>query len=126
MDRTDRTKLLLIDDDPIIRAIYRDNFRAAGFEIATAADGDEGLTTFDRFSPDVVLLDLKMPKLDGLGWLREFRGSKRKQVPVVVLTGAEMVQQSAAREADAIYVLRKDKADPRIVVEAVLTAVETA
>ena len=121
-----RTKLLLIDDDPVIRAIYRDHFRAAGFEIAMAADGDEGLAAFDRFEPDAVLLDLKMPKLDGLGFLREFRGSKRKQVPVVVLTAAEMVQRSAARDADAIYVMRKDTADPRIVVEAVMTAVETA
>jgi len=122
----DRTKLLIIDDDPIIRRIYRDHFRAVGFDIAEAADGDEGLATFDTFAPHVVLLDLKMPKLDGLGWLRELRGSKRKQVPVVVLTSAERVQQSAARDADAIYVMRKDSAEPRVVVEAVLTAVETA
>jgi two-component system OmpR family response regulator len=121
-----RTKLLLIDDDPVIRAIYRDHFRAAGFEIAMAADGDEGLTLFDQFLPDVVLLDLKMPKLDGLGWLRELRGSKRKQVPVVVLTSADRTQLTAARDADAIYVMRKDVAEPRVVVEAVMTAVDTA
>jgi CheY-like chemotaxis protein len=121
-----RNKLLLIDDDPVITAIYRDHFRAAGFQVEAAADGADGLVAFETFKPDVVLLDLNMPRLNGVEWLTAIRSAGSRQVPVVVLTsGAPEWQLNVAQDSDAVYVLRKDTADPRIVVEAVITAIDT-
>jgi DNA-binding response OmpR family regulator len=120
----DKQRLLLIDDDPIIRAIYRDRFQAAGFDIRTAEDGDEGLKALADYRPDVVVLDLNMPRVDGLQWLRAVRDTAQRNVPVVVLTSADQDQVHAA-EDDAVYVMRKDTAEPWLVVETVITAADT-
>ncbi len=121
------SKLLLIDDDPVITAIYRDHFRAAGFEVQSAADGEEGLTAYEQFQPDVVLLDLNMPRRNGIEWLREVkRKPARRQVPIIVITaGAPEWQIKEARESEAVYVLSKNLVDPRLVVESVITATDT-
>ncbi|HTY77964.1 MAG TPA: response regulator [Candidatus Bathyarchaeia archaeon] len=78
-------KMLLIDDDPAWRALYRMGFEG-DFEVFEAVDGLDALATLDRVRPDIIVLDLRMPHLDGMGFLRQMerRGSK---VPVVVCSG---------------------------------------
>lgn len=80
------TKMLLVDDDPAWRALYRMGFEG-DFEVFEAVDGLDALAALDRVRPDIIVLDLRMPHLDGMGFLRQMerRGSK---VPVVVCSGA--------------------------------------
>ncbi|MFM7390646.1 MAG: response regulator transcription factor RpaB [Vampirovibrionales bacterium] len=77
-------KLLIIDDEASIRRILEARFRLLGFDTATAADGEQALLVFEQFKPDILVLDIMMPKLDGFGVLRELR--KHSDVPIILLT----------------------------------------
>jgi two-component system, OmpR family, response regulator MtrA len=77
-------RILLIEDDPSIRELTARGLTAAGFEVLTAAAGDEGLTRFRADQPDAVVLDVMLPGLDGLEVCRAIRATSA--VPVVMLT----------------------------------------
>lgn len=117
-------KILIIDDDPVITAIYQQHFKNAGFEVQIADEGQTGLNGVSEFRPDVVLLDLSMPKLSGIQWLKKVRADARfSMLPVVVLSaGASGWQMRAVRKADVTHILSKEGAVPQEVVEAVTSA----
>jgi len=77
-------KILIVDDEASIRRILETRFKMLGYETATAADGEEALDVFNRFSPDIVVLDIMMPKMDGYGVTREIR--KQNDTPIIILT----------------------------------------
>lgn len=77
-------RILLVEDDPSIREVTALGLRAAGFTVATAVDGVEGLDRWRRDRPDLVLLDVMLPRLDGLEVLRAIR--REATTPVVMLT----------------------------------------
>ena len=64
-------RVLICDDEPHIRLLYRSEFELAGAEVVCAGDGDECIEVADREHPDVVILDLRMPRRDGLATLPE-------------------------------------------------------
>ena len=76
--------ILLVEDDPSIREITTLGLRDAGFTVDTAADGEEALVRFRHDRPDLVVLDVMLPKRDGLEVCRTIRGES--SVPVVMLT----------------------------------------
>jgi two-component system, OmpR family, response regulator MtrA len=76
--------VLLVEDDASIRELTATGLAGAGFKVDTAADGRDGLARFDSAAPDVVVLDLMLPVLDGYEVCREIRG--RSQVPIVMLS----------------------------------------
>ena len=78
-------KILMIDDDPFIGDMYMLKFKDEQFEIQTARNGKEGLKKIEEFNPDVVLLDVVMPDMDGFQVLEELKkkGVKRK---IILLT----------------------------------------
>ena len=78
-------KMLVVDDDPAWRALYRMGFEG-DFEVFEAVDGLDGLAVLDRLHPDVIVLDLRMPHLDGMGFLRQMERWGWK-VPVIVCSG---------------------------------------
>jgi DNA-binding NtrC family response regulator len=78
-------RLLVVDDDPAIRKILRDRFRALGHDVAVACDGDEALVWLETNEADVVLLDLQMPKTDGFGVLATL-ARRGDSASVIVLT----------------------------------------
>ena len=78
------TKLLVVDDDPNICDILKTHFEKEGCEVLTASDGVEGLSAFRAGSPDLVLLDIMLPKMDGQQVLAEIR--KESQKPVIMVT----------------------------------------
>ena len=78
------TKLLVVDDDPNICDILKTHFEKEGCEVLTAGDGIEGLSVFKSASPDLVLLDIMLPKMDGQQMLTEIR--KDSQKPVIMVT----------------------------------------
>ena len=77
-------RILLVEDDPSIREVTALGLRGAGFEVLTAEDGAEGLETWQRERPDLVLLDVMLPRLDGLEVCRAIR--RESTVPIVMLT----------------------------------------
>jgi DNA-binding response OmpR family regulator len=77
-------KILVIDDEPKIVEICRDYLKAAGFEVASAEDGPRGLAAARHEQPDLIVLDLMLPGMDGLDLCRQLR--KESNVPVIMLT----------------------------------------
>ena len=80
--------ILVIEDDPDMRDICRDYLSAAGFAVTTAADGAQGLALARRAPPDLVVLDLMLPELDGLDVCRALRrdSGRLAGVPIIMLT----------------------------------------
>src|SRR5437016_6336032 len=82
-------KLLIIEDDPIVAGIYKSRLERASYEVEVASDGQSGFEAIDRFEPDAMLLDLMLPKINGVDVLKKIRaGSKFSKIPIVVLTNA--------------------------------------
>jgi CheY-like chemotaxis protein len=80
-------QVLVVDDERPIREILAEVLRLEGFSVVTAADGMEALAAAQRRSPDAVVLDLMMPRMDGLSFLRVFRGAPEfALIPVVVVS----------------------------------------
>lgn len=80
-------RVLVIDDEADVRLLYRVNLRHAGFEVLEANDGEQGITAALEHLPDVIVLDLMMPRVDGFEVLRTLRGHPdASEIPMVVLT----------------------------------------
>jgi len=77
-------KILLVDDEPEILEICRDYLKASGYDVVTAKDGVQGLAAFRREKPDLIVLDLMLPEMDGLDVCRAIR--RESNVPVIMLT----------------------------------------
>src|SRR5579863_9486244 len=78
-------KILIVEDEPNMVSGLRDNFQFEGYEVLTAADGVAGLQTALSESPDLVLLDVMMPRMSGLEVCKQLK-SKRPSLPVIMLT----------------------------------------
>lgn len=80
-------KIVCAEDDKLISTSLVEGFTAAGFEVAPAYDGEEAIAKIKEFAPDVVLLDIMMPKLDGFGVAWELKADPTTaKIPVVMLT----------------------------------------
>lgn len=80
-------KILIVDDDSNIRELFVDTLSPHGFKCLTARDGLEGLNLSLTENPDIILLDLRMPEMDGLTMLRELRKTESgKNIPVIILS----------------------------------------
>jgi DNA-binding NtrC family response regulator len=88
-------RILIIDDEEIIRGSIAVYLEDSGFTVFQAQDGPEGLQRFEELSPDVVLLDLRMPGMDGLEVL-EVISDQLEKTPVIVVTGAGVLQDAVA------------------------------
>ena len=90
-------KILVVDDDPDIRDVLTTVFEAQGYKVVTANDGIEGLATLKAERPDLMILDLMMPKMDGYTVCKELkdpRWAKYANIPVLILTS---VREDASR-----------------------------
>lgn len=83
-ENLDREKILVVDDEASIRRILETRLKMVGYEVMIAADGEEALEAFTKSNPDLVILDIMMPKLDGYGVTREIR--KTSEIPIIILT----------------------------------------
>ena len=90
-------KILIVDDDPDILEALSIILEAKGYKVVTAKDGVEGLANLKAENPDLMILDLLMPKMDGFAVCKELqdpRWSKFKSVPILILTS---VREEASR-----------------------------
>ncbi len=86
------TKIAIIEDDSVINQMYRMKFEADGFDVEVADNGKAGIDLVEKYQPDIILLDLQMPEMNGDKALAHIRSKDwGKHIPVIILTnlGAE-------------------------------------
>jgi DNA-binding response OmpR family regulator len=121
-------KIVVVEDQQVLATVYRNKFLAEGYEVEVASDGEAGLALINSANPDLVVLDVMLPKLRGLEVLKRVRANPSfKDLPVIIFSNASlpgMVEQ--AWEAGATMVLSKSNHSPKQIVESVRTALKTA
>jgi len=81
------TKIAIIEDDQVISQMYRMKFEADGFDVQLANNGKHGVELVESFLPDIILLDLQMPEMNGVEALEIIRSHEwGKDIPVMILT----------------------------------------
>jgi two-component system, chemotaxis family, chemotaxis protein CheY len=126
-DQSAPPRVLVVDDGSLIRLYYRETLEAAGFEIAEAINGIEALEKVlsERF--DLVIVDINMPKMDGVSFLRALRSQEGDAgaIPALMISSEAGEQDAdAARAAGANFYLVKPVAAPDLVLHvAVLTGI---
>jgi DNA-binding response OmpR family regulator len=105
-------KILLIDDDRLLRRAIERTLTKAGYDVTCASDGEEGLHLAGETSPDLILLDMMLPRLTGVSVLRELKHNPlTKPIPVVVLSGLSQHNEAKLRkEGAAAYIEKSDEA----------------
>jgi len=107
-------RILLVEDDPSIREVTSLGLTAAGFDVETAADGVAGLDVWRRDRPDLILLDVMLPRLDGLEVCRAIR--RESTVPIVMLTArGDTIDVVVGLEAGADDYVKKPFEMPELV-----------
>jgi len=112
-------KILLVEDEELLRKMYRKKLELA-FEVETAADGEEGLAKAREFKPDLILLDIVMPKLNGIGVLKKIKADPViNWIPVVMLTnlatGAAI--QECLEAGSQGYIIKSDSTPSKLLQE---------
>ncbi len=115
MDGTHR--ILLVDDEPSTVMAIRKRLELAGYEVLTAMDGEEALVKARDLHPDLIVLDLQLPKLSGLKVCTTLKHDQLyQQIPIVILTGKEdVVDEQACRECGADAYLTKSSGTPALI-----------
>src|SRR5881396_4054360 len=100
-------KVLIIEDDAMVAQIYRSSLEKRGYATETCQDGQSGLTRVQEHRPDAILLDLMLPKLNGIDVLEQMRAQKNlASLPVIVLTNAyipDMIREAFAAGASQVF-----------------------
>lgn len=119
-------RILITDDDQFLANVCRRKFEEAGFSVTVATDGHAAIEELVLHPPDVVLLDLMLPEIDGLGVLRFLRSRERlRGLPVIVVSNLSYFSGvvQAAWHAGATYFFNKGDCSPATLVEAALKVV---
>lgn len=112
------TKIAIIEDDPAINQMYRMKFEANGFDVETAGDGETGIRMVEKFHPDIILLDLQMPHMNGNDALRAMRKEKwGADIPVIILTnlGEEEAPDDLKQLGIHSYIVKADLTPSQVV-----------
>ena len=115
-------KLLIVDDDSVVRTMYEGRFTGEEFTTITAGNGEEGLTLALKEHPDLILLDVDMPKMDGITMMQRLRfDAWGKTVPIILLTNLDTNDKilQGVVKAEPSYYLLKDQVEPEEVFEKV-------
>lgn len=114
-------KVLIIEDDELMLRMYQKIFIAEGYEVETAANGEEGLEKARETHPTLIMLDIMMPKLNGLDMLRQLKSIPDiERVPVVILSNLSGTADiEAALQAGAVRYICKSDYKPKEVFDIV-------
>jgi DNA-binding response OmpR family regulator len=114
-------KIAIIEDDGVIRQMYRMKFEAEGFEVEVADNGKDGVSLVTSMRPDLVLLDLHMPEMNGVEALEAIRRIEwAKKLPVIILTNLGQEESPRALKALDIfsYIVKADFTPKQVVTQA--------
>jgi CheY-like chemotaxis protein len=114
-------KVLIVEDDPLISRMYQKIFTFEKFDVEVAANGEEALSKLANFTPSLILLDVMMPKMNGLLVLEKLKEfDQTKHIPVVMLTNLAGQQDAEiALSKGAVKYIIKSEYEPKQVVEMV-------
>jgi DNA-binding response OmpR family regulator len=91
--------ILIVDDDEGVTQTFARMLKLEGFEVRTAMNAETGLVEAQEARPDAIILDLRMPLVDGLGFLRRLRAQdKQRQTPVAIVTGDYFLDDNVSAE----------------------------
>ena len=91
--------ILIVDDDEGVTQTFARMLRLEGFKVRTALNAQTGLREAEEYHPDAIILDLRMPLIDGLGFLRRLReGAGNQQTPVAIVTGDYFLDDAVSNE----------------------------
>ncbi len=108
--------ILLVDDDKQILKAYTDLLQKAGFSVRTAANGQEALEEASRSQPDLILLDILMPKMSGLDFLKQYKPKQEHpKVKVIMLTNVEEPFYSAMELGATDFIVKSDYSGKELV-----------
>jgi DNA-binding response OmpR family regulator len=110
--------ILIIEDEVSLQEILRDELERQGFRVSSALEGDTAMEVVHQTPPDLILLDLLMPHVDGMTFLATLRKNKKmKDIPVIILTNVnEMGEVSRAVEYNVYdYLVKSDVTVPQLV-----------
>lgn len=112
------SKVLIVEDDPFLLKMYQKKFEIAGFEVQIAADGEEGLSKIKSFLPNIVLMDIMMPKLNGLEVVAKAKADPSlKSIPIIVLTNlsSSTDAKTAVEKGAVAYLVKSDYTPSQVV-----------
>ena len=114
-------KILIVEDDPLMSRMYEKIFTFEKYEVELASDGAEGMKKVKTFKPTLILLDVMMPKMNGLEALEALKkNDQTKKIPVVMLTNlAGQKDAETALSMGAVKYIVKSEYDPKQVSEMV-------
>lgn len=115
-------KILIVDDDLIYIRIYQLKFKSDGYNVETANDGEEAIRKVLEFKPDLILLDIMLPKLNGFEVLKHLKAnSETKNIPIILLTNLGGNESDSLKGIDlgAVSYLVKSSYTPKEVVQKV-------
>jgi DNA-binding response OmpR family regulator len=93
------SKILIVDDDEGVTQTFARMLRLEGYQVRTAVNAESGLREAEDCRPDAIILDLRMPLVDGLGFLRQLRShDDQRLVPVAIVTGDYFLDDSVSTE----------------------------
>lgn len=93
---TKKRKILIVDDEPALAEMLKEYFTRKKYEVETAFNGEEGLIKAKKFIPDIILLDIVMPVLDGVAMLKYLKKNPvLADIPVVMLTNLDSQEKTA-------------------------------
>ena len=112
-------KILLIEDEKILAEMYRDKFTQAGFEVFLAFESREGLELAKKEKPDLIVLDILLPRKNGVSFLKEWKEDPRiSKIPVVALSNYDHPEtRKKALELGAKEYIIKTDYTPKEIVE---------
>ncbi|HZM25230.1 MAG TPA: response regulator, partial [Anaerolineales bacterium] len=101
--------VLVVDDDPHVAEMLRQTLPESDFLLASAEDGEAGLQAIEEQRPDVILLDLMMPKLDGFGVIERLRAdSELRNIPIIVISAKDLTEdESKTLKESVAFVMKK-------------------
>ena len=105
-------KILIVEDEVVVALPLLDTLKKEGFYVVKAKDGEEGLAVALRDRPDLILLDILMPKMDGLTMMKKLRAENEwgKTVPIILLTNlnpdSEEINNRIAEDVPAYYLVK--------------------
>jgi DNA-binding response OmpR family regulator len=103
-----KKKIMIVEDDKALQEIYTINFEAAGYEVMIEGDGLSGISEVVEKQPDIILLDVMMPNMDGFDFLRVMKENTSVHIPVVVCSNlSDQTTRDKALSSGATAVLLK-------------------
>ena len=99
------SRILVVEDEENIRLLYKEELQDLGYEVIQASDGREAIEKFDLHRPDLIILDIQLPELDGIETMKVIR-EKSKDVPIILCTAYGEYKHDLQTWASEAYIIK--------------------